>query len=163
MVKYADAPNAAVEVEIAAPPEVVWRLVSDINTPAEFSPELQGAEWVDDEPGLGAMFHGHNKHDAVGEWTTTSTITAYEEGSTFEWTVGDLENKTARWRFDLVPSPAGSSLRFSAEMGPGPSGLSIAIERMPDREEDIVAGRLREWTANMQRTVDGVKAIAEAD
>ena len=162
MVKYADAPSAEVEVDIAAPPQVVWELIADINTPAAFSPELQRAEWVDGGPGLGATFQGHNKHDAVGEWTTTSTITAYEEGSTFEWTVGDLQNKTARWRFDVAASPGGSSLRFSAEMGPGPSGLSIVIERIPDREEDIVAGRLREWTANMQSTVDGVKAIAEA-
>ena len=162
MVKYADAPRASVEVGIDAAPDAVWPLVTDISLPAKFSPEFQGADWVDDGPALGATFHGHNKHQFVGEWTTTSTVTAYEEGSVFEWTVGDVENKTARWRFDLSPSGDGSSLRFSAEMGPGPSGLTMAIQQMPDREEDIVANRLTEWTGNMQATIDGIKGLAEA-
>lgn len=161
MVKYADAPQASVEVKIAAGPAAVWPLVSDISLPARFSPEFQGADWIDDGPALGATFHGHNKHQFVGEWTTTSTLTAYEEGSVFEWTVGDLENKTARWRFDLAPDGEGSTLRFSAEMGPGPSGLTMAIQQMPDREEEIVANRLGEWTGNMQATLDGIKGLAE--
>lgn len=161
MVKYADAPQASVEVKIAAGPVAVWPLVSDISLPARFSPEFQGADWIDDGPALGATFHGHNKHQFVGEWTTTSTLTAYEEGSVFEWTVGDLENKTARWRFDLAPDGEGSTLRFSAEMGPGPSGLTMAIQQMPDREEEIVANRLDEWTGNMQATLDGIKGLAE--
>lgn len=162
MVKYADAPQAEVEVAIDAPPADVWELITDISLPARFSPELQGADWVDDGPALGATFHGHNKHAVVGEWTTTSTVTAFEEGAVFEWTVGDVDDKTARWRFDLAPDGAGSRLRFSAEMGPGPSGLTMAIQRMPDREEDIVANRLAEWTANMQVTLDGIKGLAEA-
>ena len=162
MVKYADAPQASVEVDIAAAPGTVWALITDISLPAQFSPEFQGADWIDDGPALGATFHGHNKHDFVGEWTTTSTVTAYDEGSVFEWTVGDLENKTARWRFDLAPAGDGSTLRFSAEMGPGPSGLTMAIQQMPDREEDIVANRLGEWTGNMQSTLDGIKGLAEA-
>lgn len=161
MVKYADAPQASVEVRIAAEPAAVWPLVSDISLPAQFSPEFQGADWVDDGPALGATFHGHNKHQFVGEWTTTSTVTAYEDGAVFEWTVGDLENKTARWRFDLAPDGDGSTLRFSAEMGPGPSGLTMAIRQMPDREEEIVANRLGEWTGNMQATLDGIKGLAE--
>ena len=48
-------------------------------------------------------------------------------------------------------------------MGPAPSGLSIAIEAMPDKEERIVARRLEEWRTNMQATIEGVKALAEAE
>ncbi len=88
-------------------------------------------------------------------------MTAFEPERIFEWTVGDPESKAARWRYDLEPTARGSRLRFRAEMGPGPSGLTPAIERMPDREEDIVAGRLREWTGNMTRTVEGIKGLAE--
>ncbi|MEM7285430.1 MAG: SRPBCC family protein [Actinomycetota bacterium] len=161
MVKYADAPQAEAEVSIDAAPGAVWPLVTDISLPAQFTAEFQGADWVDDGPALGATFHGHNKHQFVGEWTTTCTVTAFEDGSVFEWTVGDVENKTARWRFDLAPSETGSSLRFSAEMGPGPSGLTMAIQQMPDREEEIVANRLAEWTGNMQATLDGIKGLAE--
>ena len=56
----------------------------------------------------------------------------------------------------------GTVLSFSAEMGPGPSGLTPMIVKMPDKEEQIVAIRLADWTANMQRTVEGIKALAEA-
>jgi hypothetical protein len=162
MVKYADGPSIEVEIAIDADPETVWALVCDIELPAEFSPEFQGAEWVTEGPELGARFHGRNKHVAVGEWTTESTVTGFEATRTFEWTVGDLENKTARWRFDLAPDGDGSILTFSAEMGPGQSGLSVAIEAMPDREEEIVANRLVEWETNMTATIEGIKARAEA-
>ena len=33
---------------------------------------------------------------------------------------------------------------------------------MPDREADIIAGRQDEHRANMERTLDGIKAKAEA-
>ncbi|MEM8925693.1 MAG: SRPBCC family protein [Actinomycetota bacterium] len=162
MVKYADGPTAEVSIAIDAPTDVVWTLVSDINTPAGFSREFQRAEWIDDGPAEGATFRGYNKHEVVGEWNVVCTVTACQPGTAFEWTIGDLANKTARWRFDLAPADGGSTLRFSAEMGPGPSGLTPAIERMPDREDDIVARRIGEWTDNMQRTVEGIKQLAEA-
>ena len=73
MVKYADAPQASVEITIDAAPERVWALVTDISLPAQFSPEFQGADWVDGGPALGATFHGHNKHQFVGEWKPSPT------------------------------------------------------------------------------------------
>ncbi len=161
MVRYADGPTASKEVSIAASPEAVWPLLCDIDLPARFSGEFQRGEWQSEGPGPGAVFRGTNRHDAVGEWTTECTVTAYEEGRTFEWTVGELDNRAARWRFDLEPEGGGSRLRFSAVMGPGPSGLSAAIETMPDREEAIVARRLSEWEANMEATVEGIKQLAE--
>jgi len=162
MVMYADGPSTEVEIEIAAAPDAVWELVSDINTPAAFSAEFQRAEWVDDGPAAGARFTGYNRHEAVGEWSVPCTVTGYEPNELFEWTVGDPADKVARWRFTLDPAGQATTLRFSAEMGPGPSGLTPAIEKMPEREEDIVAFRLGEWTANMTATVEGIKNLAEA-
>ncbi|WP_419865052.1 SRPBCC family protein [Candidatus Poriferisodalis sp.] len=162
MVKYADGPTANVEVRIDAPPSVVWPLLCDINAPAEFSQEFQGADWVDDGPSLGATFRGRNEHKVVGGWRSTCTVTAMDHERSFEWIVGDVDYRAARWRFDLEPDGDGSTLRFTAEIGPAPSGLSPAIERMPDREEDIVAKRMGEHSANMRRTVEGYKQLAEA-
>jgi uncharacterized protein YndB with AHSA1/START domain len=168
MVKYADGPTTEAEITIDAPPAVVWPLLIDINTPAAFSQEFQGADWLDPaqdgRPTLGARFRGRNKHRVVGEWQVTCTVSAIETEQVFEWTVagGDRTEKAARWRFDLSAAGADrSTLRFSAEMGPGPSGLTPAIERMPEREEDIVARRLDEWNANMVRTIEGIKSLAE--
>ena len=162
MVKYADGPTAQVETRIEAAPAAVWPLLCDINLPASFSEEFQRAEWIDDGPALGATFRGHNLHQAIGEWSVVCTVTAMEPERVFEWTVGDLHARSACWGFELESDGAGSLLRFRATMGPGPSGLTPAIDRMPEREEDIVARRLGEWTANMQRTVDGIRAMVEA-
>lgn len=162
MVRYADSPSTSVEVEVAVPPSVVWPLLCDINVPGSFSEEFDRAEWIDGGPAIGATFRGYNRHEVVGEWNVVCTVTAFESERVFEWTVDDVDHKAARWRFDLAPALAGSTLRFSAEMGPAPSGLTPAIERMPDREEDIVARRLSEWTANMRRTIEGIRDLAEA-
>lgn len=162
--KYADGPSASVEVYIEAPPSAVWPFVCDINAPAAFSQEFQGADWLDDHDGpvLGATFRGRNEHQVVGEWSAVCTITRMDHERVFEWTVGDVEHKAAQWRFDLEPDGVGSRLRFRSEIGPARSGLTPAIERMPDREEDIIAKRMGEHRANMQRTVDGYKQLAEA-
>jgi hypothetical protein len=47
-------------------------------------------------------------------------------------------------------------------MGPGRGGLNYAIERMPDKEERIVARRMDEHRVNMERVVAGVKELAES-
>ena len=140
----------------------MWPLLSDINLPGRFSEEFVRGEWIDDGAEVGATFRGHHRHEAVGEGSVVCTVTAMEPARVLEWTVGDVNFEVARWRFDLEPAGAqGSRLRFSAEMGPAPSGFAPAIERMPEREEDIVAGRLGQSAANMQRTVDGIKELAE--
>jgi hypothetical protein len=161
-VKYADGPTTEVEILVAAPIERVWELVTDISVPARFSSELQGAEWLDDGPALAARFVGRSAHPAVGPWETTCVVTRCALNESFEWAVGDPAYPSARWRFDLEPVAGGVRLRQWAQLGPAPSGLTPAIEAMPDKEERIVARRLEEHNANMAVTVAGIKALAES-
>ena len=158
--RYADGPTTEATARVAAPPRAVWDLVTDPGFLARVSTEMQRASWGEgDEPGLGARLHGHHRHDAIGEWSTVSTVTGWEPGRLFEWTVepGGDEGATAVWRFELTPDGDGTVLRQWARMGPGPSGLSQAIERWPDKEERIVEGRLREWRTGMERNLDAVR------
>jgi uncharacterized protein YndB with AHSA1/START domain len=164
-VKYVDGPSVEVTRRIAASPDDVWRLVSDINTPARFSSEFTGAEWVGGASGgaLGACFEGHNRHSAIGTWTTTSTIVGFEPGRTFAWAVGDPEDPSATWRFELMPDGDATHVTFAARIGPGTSGLTPAIEAMPDKEERIIERRLGEFRRNMEATLDGIAALVGAD
>ena len=95
---------------IDAPPAAVWQLVCDIQTPAEFSSEFQGGQWLDGAtgPALGARFRGRNFHEARGTWETVSTICEFEPERVFGWAVGDPEVPAARWRFSLEPDGAGT-------------------------------------------------------
>ncbi len=162
MTRYADGPTVEVEVLVDAPIERVWVLVTDLNLPSRYSPEFRGAEWIDDGPSLGARFSGRNAHPSLGEWTTTSWIDRFEPMRSFGWSVSDPDHPSASWWFELEPVGDAVRLRQGGRMGPAPSGLSIAIEAMPDKEERIVQRRLEEWERNMQATLEGIKAIAEA-
>ena len=164
--RYADCPTVEVSIDIAAPPSVVWELVSDIGLPARFSTEVTGAEWVDgvDGPALGARFVGHSAHDAIGAWTTTCVVTGYEVGRLFEWSViGTDDDVSSIWRYTIDDLDDGTVwLRSWFQMGPGRSGLNIAIDRMPEKEERIVERRLREHQVNMNAVLAGIKEAAES-
>jgi hypothetical protein len=160
--RYADGPTAEVAVHVEAPPSAVWPLVSDINLPARFSGEFVRGEWAEgSSPGLGARFVGHNHHDAVGDWQTTSTVVEFEPDRRFGWAVGDPGYPSALWRFELERAGSGTRLRQWMRLGPAPSGLTPAIERWPDKEERIIDRRLAEHRANMQATIQGIKELAE--
>jgi carbon monoxide dehydrogenase subunit G len=164
-VRYADGPTVEITRRIAAPTDAVWELVSDIRLPARFSSEFTGAEWIGGAQGaaLGACFEGHNYHDAIGAWTTTSTVVGCEPGRTFAWAVGDVADPSATWRFDLEPDGDGTLVTFAARIGPGPSGLTPAIEEMPDKEERIIERRLAEFRRNMETTLDGIATLVGGD
>ena len=157
--RYAEGPSVSVDLFVAAPPEAIWPLVSDINLPARFSTEFQGAEWLDEEQ---TTFRGRNRHDAVGAWTSTSFVVERVENRVFAWAVSDPSNPAASWRFELEPEGAGTRLRQSMRMGPAPSGLTPAIEAMPDKEERIIARRLDEHRFNMLATIQGIKDLVES-
>jgi hypothetical protein len=161
--RYADCPTTEAELVIAAPPSAVWPLVCDIQTPAEFSSEFQGGQWLDGvtEAALGARFLGRNFHEARGSWETVSTICELEPERMFGWAVGDPEVPAARWRFMLKPEGSGTRIRQWMQMGPGESGISELIAEMPDKEHRILRRRLAEHNANMTATLAGIKARAE--
>jgi hypothetical protein len=160
-VVFADGPGTYVETRIAAPVDDVWAMVTDIDLPAQFSEEFLGATWKGDGPGLGASFIGRSQHPAVGEWETESFVDEFDPGRVFGWAVIDTDNPGARWRFSLEPSGEGTVLRFEVSLGPGPSGTTMVIASMPDKEARIINRRLSELHANMTRTVDGIRQILE--
>jgi nitroreductase len=161
VLRFEDGPGAVAEIDIEAAPARVWALVTDLNLPARFSDEFLGAEWESRQPGPGAVFRGRNHHPALGEWVTRCFVDAYEPPRAFGWRTSDPDNPGARWRFDLSPAGRGTRLRFSVTLGPGPSGTTMAISANPGKEHRVLRRRLREVQANLGRTLEGVKALAE--
>jgi uncharacterized protein YndB with AHSA1/START domain len=161
--RYADTPTVDVRTWIDAPPQRVWQVVSNVELMPTMSTELQSVEWLDGstEPAVGARFVGHNKHDALGEWSTTSHVIECEPERVFAWAVDDPTNPTAIWRFRLEPKDGGTELSQWMQMGPGRSGLSLAIDRMPEKEQKIVFVRMREFEKNMQFTLEQIKRLAQ--
>jgi len=162
--RYCDTPTVQAKTWIDAPPARVWPLVSEIELMPGMSSELQAAEWLDGATGaaLGARFAGRSRHEAMGEWTATSQVVEFEPERVFAWAVGDPADPAATWRFRLQPADGGTELSQWVQLGPGPSGLSLTIEAMPDKEQKIVFVRLREFERNMTATLAHIKKRAEA-
>ena len=155
--------NANPAPRIGAPPQRVWALVSDVDLMPTMSQELQSIEWLDGatEPAVGARFVGHSKHEELGEWATTSEVIEWESERVLAWAVEYPQNPTAIWRFRLEPKDGGTQLSQWMQMGPARSGLSLAVDQMPDKEQKIVFVRMREFEQNMTHTVQHIKKLAE--
>ena len=162
--RYADKPTVQVRTWIDAVPERVWAVVSDVQLMPQMSAELQMVTWCDGAtgPALGVRFVGASKHEALGEWSTQSQIVEYDPPRVFGWAVQDPDNPTALWRFTLEPHDGGTELTQWMQMGPARSGLSLAIDRMPDKEQKIVFVRLREFENAITGTLARIKQRVES-
>jgi ligand-binding SRPBCC domain-containing protein len=162
---YADTPTVSAGTFIEAPPEAVWAYVSDIRLMPRLSAELQEVGWLDGATGpqAGRRFTGRSAHPALGSWETVSTVIECDEPWRFAWAVGDPERPSAVWRFTLRPEGTGTVLEQQAQLGPARSGLSRAIEAMPDKEQKIVFGRLREFESGIVVNLAAIKQLAEPE
>jgi uncharacterized membrane protein len=161
--RYADKTTVEVQTWIDAPPHRVWDVVSDVELMPTMSEELQSVEWLDGAtaPAVGARFVGRSKHEALGEWATTSHVIECEPERVLAWAVEDPDNPTAVWRFRLEPKEDGTELSQWMQLGPGRSGLSFAIDHMPEKEQKIVFVRMREFENNMTETLGHIKKLVE--
>ena len=168
--RLADGPHVECEIDIAAGPERVWELVSDPSTSARHSPELQEVEWLDgaDGPAVGACFSGRNHNDRLGDWRTVSRIVEMTAQSTFQWEVvyGDRHSGEAMaiWTYLLEPvaEGTGTRLRHGMRIGSARGPLHDFVEKYPEKEEQIIDGRLALLRTGIEATLAGVKAEAEA-
>lgn len=107
----------SVTVNIEAPPEAVWALVSDITKIGRYSPETFEAEWLDGAtaPAVGVRFRGHVKRNQKGPtYWATCVITECEPNKAFGFTVGEtVEKGLNNWRYELVPNGAGTDVTES--------------------------------------------------
>src|SRR4051794_37882428 len=105
--RYADGPSVECEVYVEAEPARLWKLVTDIELPARFSPELRRVRWLAGatRPVMGACFEGHNHNALLGEWRTVSQVVEFDAPRAFGWTVVDPDG-----RFGSGPAESGTPM-----------------------------------------------------
>jgi uncharacterized protein YndB with AHSA1/START domain len=91
--------------EIAATPEAVWALISDVTRMGEFSPENVGCEWIGDrrEPVVGARFRGTNRN-GKRQWKTACRVVQSEPARVFAFEVKAAGLRVARWEYRIDPT-----------------------------------------------------------
>jgi uncharacterized protein YndB with AHSA1/START domain len=142
-------------VTIAAPPETVWEMVSDITRMGEWSPGSTGGRWIlgASGPAVDAKFLGFNKR-GFARWFTTCKVTECERPTAFSFRV--LENKM-QWGFRLEPTSDGGTLltqwRDRDKLPLAPVQLMAKVLFQGKVEEEMVDG--------MSRTLSAIKSKAE--
>jgi hypothetical protein len=151
-----------VSIETDVSPAELWPFMSDPKVPAMFSSELQEANFVDGgQPHVGSVIEGRNKNSDF-QWTTMSYVVASDEPTRFSWATGDDGDPTATWTLTAEPSSLGSILSHSVVFHADKAPLAPAIEKDPDRAEEIVRGRMDKVLVNMQATIEGITALARS-
>ena len=145
-----------VTVRMAAPPEKVWALVSDVTRIGEFSPETFEAEWTRGSTGPeeGAYFKGHVKRNGVGPtYWTPCRVTRCVPNEVFEFRVGTDDVAVNNWGYRIAPDGDGSLVTEYFRLEP----------RLPLRLYWAVLGPLRGRTneKGMRTTLERMKAVVE--
>jgi uncharacterized protein YndB with AHSA1/START domain len=141
-------------IQIDAPPEKVWALVSDVTRMGEWSPETVKAVWIEGATGpvVGARFKGSNKR-GIARWSTKCTITACEPGKEFSFVVGKPEKPDTRWSYKFANTPnGGTEVTESFEAIEYPWYFKLI---MPPKRA------LRALKAGVQKTLAKLKSVAE--
>lgn len=91
-------------IDIDAPVDQVYALVSDITRTGEWSPECARCRWLDGATSAeeGARFRGTSRN-GWRRWSTTSTIRTAGAEAGLTWDVTYLGRPVARWRYGLEP------------------------------------------------------------
>lgn len=99
--------SASAEVSIAATPEAVYALITDLPTLAALAEETHAMEWVSGTAAApGAVFKGRNRNGAK-KWTTKCTVTTAQPGRTFAFDVRSTGLPIAHWRYDITAAEGG--------------------------------------------------------
>jgi uncharacterized protein YndB with AHSA1/START domain len=111
----------SVTVHMAAPPERIWELVSDVTKIGRYSPETFEAEWLEGAtgPAVGARFRGHVKRNGKGPtYWSAATVTVCEPGREFAFGVGKPGKALNTWRYRLEAAGDGTDVTESFELTP---------------------------------------------
>lgn len=90
----------SVERTIAASPDALWKMVSDVTRMGEWSPENVGGVWTKGAtgPAVGARFKGKNQ-SGKKSWSTDCTVTSATPGESFVFEAKAGPFKIAEWRY----------------------------------------------------------------
>jgi hypothetical protein len=140
-------------VEVAATPESVWGVLSDVTRMSEWSPECRKI-FVLGTPkqGVGTKLLGINRR-GWAVWPTTSKVVRYEPGEAIAW---KTRESGATWSYELAPTASGTSITGRRELSAftfGTKLLAPVIGGADGHDEELAEG--------IRTTLERIKAAIE--
>jgi uncharacterized protein YndB with AHSA1/START domain len=146
--------NLEASIDIAAPPERVWAVVSDLKRMPEFSPQCFRMVALG-RPAPGTWTINLNR-DGKKFWPTTARIVRFEPNQAWAFKVN--ENRTV-WSYTLEATESGTRLIERRDVPNGTTwlsrkGIDVALGGEASFEEELVRG--------MNETLGKIKKAVEA-
>lgn len=142
--------------DIAAPPERVYALISDVTRMGEWSEECYACEWHEgfDGPVVGATFDGHNR-SGDHDWTTQGKVVEADPGRAFTFECSMLDFHYSTWGYRIEPTATGCRVtEWSDDLRPASVlEFSKQVSGIADRR-----GRNRQ---TMSRTLERLADVLE--
>jgi uncharacterized protein YndB with AHSA1/START domain len=151
------AQHGSASIEVAAPTDLVYDLITDVARMGEWSPECYRCQWLDGAtaaaPGL--RFRGYNRL-AGFRWQRTAVIETADRGKEFSFTT--VDDRTGRqethWRFTMEPTPTGTLLTES---------FQFRWCSLRNRATELLIPRGRQVNRGIQETLSRIKRAAESE
>jgi len=147
----------AASLRIAASPERLYEIVTDIAQMGRLSPECTGGRWLGgvNRPAVGARFKGHNRR-GLARWSTTNEVVAADPGREFAF---QTQQSGTRWSYRFEPDGDGtvvteSRAAFKARPMVARVFTKLALGGVAEHDDELRAG--------MRATLERLKAVAES-
>ncbi|MFD9138155.1 SRPBCC family protein [Streptomyces bottropensis] len=154
--------TVAESVFVAAPPESVYRAVSDVRRMGSWSPECMGVWSSSRRFDVGSRFIGFNRR-RVWIWFTSCRVVRAEEDREFAFEVRTFGMPVALWGYRFEAREGGSQVTEywddlrSGSSAPVAKLLGLVFTGIPP------AGRATVNRAGMRTTLGRIKAAVEND
>ncbi len=144
-------------ISVAATPDALYELVSDVTKMGQWSPICKAC-WWDDEPGgprVGAWFTGRNE-TPERTWETRCRVVAATPGQEFAWEVND---GWVHWGYTFAADGSGALLTENWEFLP--AGIAGFHERFGPQASDEIEKRRSAAVSGIPATLAAIKTAAE--
>ena len=142
---------------VAASPDQVYAVVSDVTRTGEWSPECVACEWTAGSvgPAVAATFRGTNRQGAR-EWTMDAVVDEAVPGERFVFHTERDGVPRTRWGWRLAPRDGGGTTVTQFYERLASFGLlERAVQRL------VLGGRAKHNAANMAASLERLQAIVE--
>ncbi|WP_285030403.1 SRPBCC family protein [Mycolicibacterium sp. lyk4-40-TYG-92] len=143
-------------IDIAAAPEAVWTMVSDVRRMAEWSPQVESTRLRNgaDQVVQGVEFTNLNNNGTF-QWKTHGTVVRLDSGREIAFRI---QENWAIWSLRVEPTPGGTKLTQRRESPDGSPDGTVKVIDTHLGGQDVFTESMRD---GMRQTLQAIKAAAE--
>ncbi|MFI8568464.1 SRPBCC family protein [Rhodococcus sp. NPDC078407] len=135
-------------IDIAATPETVWSIVSDLQRMGEWSPQCKKMKVFGGPVGKGTKTLNVNRKGLL-VWPTSSKVVTFEPNRELAFRI--VENKTI-WSYTLTPSATGTTVVEKRRAPSGTSALSsLLVKRVLGGTDEFDVELVEGMNATLRR------------